>query len=126
MAKAFDKLIAKVGDPSMAVAIAMQNLCKETYMSKAKLSYIVVKTSKTPDELKDIVPNYEFWPTNAPYWSLDCLLFSLIHDRYSYNCLEDMTNAPINMHLCDSMEDFVAYIEAHSIGTNLSNLWSKL
>lgn len=112
--------------PCILMLIFLYSLrLKETYMSKAKLSYIVVKTSKTPDELKDIVPDYEFWPTNAPYWSLDCLLFSLIHDRYSYNCLEDMTNAPINMHLCDSMEDFVAYVEAHSIGTDLSNLWSK-
>ena len=110
----------------------LENLCKEIqlpddewFMSKAKLSYIALKTDIPASKIKKKLPKYPFHQVDERS-EHDCIVFSLAYERYSYNNYAFLSLAPINIHLCETLEDFVAYVDSYSVGADLSKLWKLI
>lgn len=70
-------------------------------------------------ELVDI----PYYPSRKLDNMADCLVYSLQYSRLSYNLMAVLIEAKLSLYFCDSYDDFVAYIQAHTLGTDLSNLW---
>lgn len=87
------------------------------------LKYLVIRTklliNKDMPELKGII----YYKHSISDDMADCLVYSLQYSRLSYNMMAILIEAKLPLYFCDSYEDFVAYIQAHTLGTDLSNLW---
>lgn len=87
------------------------------------LKYLVIRTklinNKDMPELKDIL----YYKHSKLDNMADCLVYSLQYSRLSYNLMAVLVEAKLSLYFCDSYDDFVAYIQAHTLGTDLSNLW---
>lgn len=88
------------------------------------LSYICVECLCEHSEIIDLIPDYPMISkTKRSYHNL--LVFSMLYERYTYGNYEHLESANLKIHLCASMEDFVALVATFSLGADLSNLWSK-
>lgn len=112
-------------------ASAITELCSklrddEWSMKKSKHSYIVYKTHEIASILKpklSVDLPFRLEPSDPDD---DCLVYSLMYHRYSFNRLAYLAQAPINIHECVDLDKFNSLVAAHMLGTDLSFLWGLL
>lgn len=92
-------------------------------MNRKHLRYLVVHTDIRQKILDKVLPKYPRITIRQDYH--DILVFSLYYERYSYGVLTDLNNAKVPVHVCTDIHEFVGLVSAHSLGTDLSNLWSN-
>ncbi len=99
---------------------------EDWFMSKIKHSYLVYKTIRNHRLLRSSLEfDLPFKDTERKY-SDDCLVYSLVYKRYSFNNLSYLEHAPINLHICKDINEFNSLISAHALGVDLSSLWKQL
>lgn len=95
-------------------------------MGKVKRDYIVIKTQSSAQKLqRQLEIKHDFLSTTKQL-NEDCLVYSLTYTRYSFNNLQYLQGAPINMHVCKDMDEFNSLVSAHALGVDLSSLWKQL
>lgn len=104
----------------------LENIGDDWFMSKIKHSYLVYKTVSSHRLLRASLEfDLSFNGTERKDTD-DCLVYSIIYKRYSFNNLSYLEQAPINLHVCKDMNEFNSLISAHALGVDLSSLWKLI
>lgn len=100
----------------------MLNILSYSYKD-SRLKYLCINLDLVPHkDLEELYPEYHLFKKTDE----NLLIYSMLYDRYSINKTKILQAAKADYILFKDYEDYVAYIHAHQLGTDLTNLWEKL